>query len=235
MQDDYGQLGLPLDSYVSEIKESDEPATEKTNRTYLIPVSSGIFDHLERIGDALWLFLWLIHRTTAEHDGVGEVCGGVSCVDADIAGVLGCSTKVIKRWRTCLLREGYILVHRSRYGFQYQVLRSKRFSHPRTSGVFRIPISSGILEHFPRMGDSVWLFIWLIDAETSSGTVLGGRPLQDQDIAVRTGWPAWRVKRWRRWLLHQSYISVCRTRRGFVYEVAKSKKYVRPGRSGSHA
>ena len=34
-----------------------------------IPVWNGIFDHFERIGIALWSFLWLIDRVTKEHDG----------------------------------------------------------------------------------------------------------------------------------------------------------------------
>lgn len=37
-----------------------------TGRTFIIPVSNGIFAHRERIGAAIWVFLWLIDHTTKE-------------------------------------------------------------------------------------------------------------------------------------------------------------------------
>src|ERR1700691_4751529 len=34
--------------------------------TFAIPISSGIFAHCQKIGIAIWVFIWMIDRTTKE-------------------------------------------------------------------------------------------------------------------------------------------------------------------------
>src|SRR5215468_321775 len=37
-----------------------------TKGTFVIPVSNGIFAHRDKIGASIWVFLWLIDRSTYE-------------------------------------------------------------------------------------------------------------------------------------------------------------------------
>ena len=41
------------------------------SKTYPIPVSNGIFAHRNKIGSAIWVFLWLVDRTTKEVEASG--------------------------------------------------------------------------------------------------------------------------------------------------------------------
>jgi hypothetical protein len=54
---------------------------DSSKPTYSIPVSNGLFAHREKIGPAIWVFLWLIDATTKEIPGAdgkaeGLVYGG---------------------------------------------------------------------------------------------------------------------------------------------------------------
>jgi len=99
---------------------------------------------------------------------------------------------------------------------------------------FRIPVSNGLLEHCLKMGDAIWLFLWLIDATTResanekgdvAGKVLGGMPVSPRRIAEALGGVSEKtIGRWRKKLIEGGYISAKNTGRGFVYTVLKSKK-----------
>ncbi len=109
-------------------------ATEESGhgKTYRFSVSNGIFDHYGRIGEAIWLFLYCIDKTTTENpDGgrrrVGIVLGGKPIRDQDIADRFGCSVKTVRRWRIRLTREDYIVTTRTPYGFTYKVSNSKKW------------------------------------------------------------------------------------------------------------
>ncbi|MGH9866067.1 MAG: hypothetical protein ACRD4H_11695, partial [Candidatus Acidiferrales bacterium] len=59
-----------------------------TRKTFRIPVSTGIFEHYPRIGEAIWLLLFYVDRTTEEisaSDGrlIGRVLGGCPMRDAE--------------------------------------------------------------------------------------------------------------------------------------------------------
>ena len=101
---------------------------------------------------------------------------------------------------------------------------------------FVIPVLSGILEHFGRMGDAIWLFLHYVDAITSetmdssgdrSGKVLGGCPRSDADTARAFGDGCTRktVRRWRELLAREGYICQKRTPAGYAITVLKSKKW----------
>ncbi len=101
-------------------------------RNYWFPVSNGIFEHRERIKDALWLFLWYIDRTTKEDEGgdggkVGRVLGGKPILDSEVARDLQCTKRTVCTWRNRLHRCGYIKATRAPYGYTVRVLKSKKW------------------------------------------------------------------------------------------------------------
>lgn len=95
-----------------------------------------------------------------------------------------------------------------------------------------IPISTGLIEHCPRMREAVWLFIYIVDKQTKGvkdgrGQVLGGCPIRDRDIAEALHVSKKTVSRWRETLLAEDYITARRTPYGSVYSVSKPKKWQR--------
>jgi hypothetical protein len=96
---------------------------------------------------------------------------------------------------------------------------------------FPIPVYNGLLEHCTQMRDSIWLYLWLLDRQTTeeangSGKVLGGMPIRDQDIAACLGGIATRtIRRWRERLLKRPYIEAINTGHGYSYRILKSKKW----------
>lgn len=103
-------------------------------------------------------------------------------------------------------------------------------------GTFRIPVSNGILtpEHYQRMGDSIWYFMWCVDRTTKEvadgtgnvyGTVLGGMPCHDKDIASSFGVHVNTIRTWRIRLTKEKYIKATRTPNGYSIKVLKSKKW----------
>lgn len=107
--------------------------------TYIIPVSNGLFEHRERLGAAIWEFLWCIDRTTAEEvDEAGErwgvVLGGVPVKHQRIAEELGSSVRTVKRNLAHLKAEEYIITVRAPYGEIIRVRKNKKnFSEKRSA------------------------------------------------------------------------------------------------------
>ncbi len=94
--------------------------------------------------------------------------------------------------------------------------------------MFYITISNGLLEgdHKDRMGDAVWLYMWLIDKITriddnGLGYVLGGKPIQIDEIK---GFARRTAQRYIAVLKDEGYIEVRYTPRGMVFMVTKAKK-----------
>lgn len=101
-------------------------------KTFRIPVSNGIFEHYRRMGNAIWLFLWFIDKTTKETIDergrrLGQVLGGVPISDSDPAESLGCSAHVIRKYRRALVAEKYIEQKRTPFGHIIAVLNSKKW------------------------------------------------------------------------------------------------------------
>ena len=106
-----------------------------------------------------------------------------------------------------------------------------------TNKTFRIPVSTGLFEHYPRIEESIWFFLWAIDKTTQEipdpdepgkklGVVLGGKPQTDEEIAksfpgasVRT------IRRYRTKLVHQKYLKQRRTPCGHSLWVRNSQKW----------
>lgn len=88
------------------------------------------------MGSAIWVFLWLIDKSTKEFkengETVGIVLGGQPLKNADIASELGRSVSKIERDISTLKKHGYIITKRTPYGNIFKVRNSKKFHKNRT-------------------------------------------------------------------------------------------------------
>lgn len=84
--------------------------------------------HLQRIGPAVWLFGWLIHRQTRERHGVGLVLGGSALSYAMISEDTGMAERTLKRWMARLTRGGYVRVtHGVHKRMIIEIIKAKKF------------------------------------------------------------------------------------------------------------
>lgn len=94
------------------------------------PVSTGLIakQHFEKIGPALWEFLWCIDRITEEIEGDGErwgkVLGGRAIKAKDIAETFGMHEKTVKEHISKLAEHGYIRLKRLQHGQAIDVRKS---------------------------------------------------------------------------------------------------------------
>src|SRR5262249_5586540 len=103
-----------------ERKRGDKPS-------YPICVWSGIFDHCEKIGAAIWEFLWLIDAITLEEDGVGWVYGkNPFKIDRIVSDLTGTTRRTVERNLARLKDGGYIITQKARYGIVVGVVNSKK-------------------------------------------------------------------------------------------------------------
>ncbi|KKB73276.1 MULTISPECIES: phage portal protein [Bacillus] len=111
--------------------------------SYPFSIYSGLLTpgHFEKIGHAVWLFLWCISSTTreVERDGVtwGIVLGHKPLKAAELGLVFGVNERTVRRWLSLLEKNGYISVRRAPYGFILSVKHSKKFLHQRRAGHVR--------------------------------------------------------------------------------------------------
>lgn len=93
-------------------------------------------EHREKIGPAIWEFLWCISKTTREikedDENWGIVLGGKPVKHAEIADDLGTNERTIRRNMARLKEEGYIDTVRAPYGEIIRVRNSKKFIQNRT-------------------------------------------------------------------------------------------------------
>jgi DNA-binding transcriptional ArsR family regulator len=95
---------------------------------------------------------------------------------------------------------------------------------------FPIPVWNGIFDHADRIGESIWEFLWLLDAITKErdgvGLVLGGIPVKIERIARDlNGRDRETVRRHLKKLEQAGYIRTRRTPYGQIIEVFNSKKF----------
>jgi hypothetical protein len=103
----------------------------------------------------------------------------------------------------------------------------------RPEKTFNVGLYNAILEpkHYRAMGDSLWLYTYLLDRQGRSldkdglGKVAGGVPIRDSDVAGSLGCSRRTVIRWREVLLRHGYITATRTPYGYVYRITKPKKW----------
>lgn len=85
--------------------------------------------HVEAMGQAVWLYMWMIdHMTSIDEKGVGKVLGGRPVKYDEIEKELGISQDTYTRWIDKLEEYPYIVTTRTPYGIVYRVLKAdKRF------------------------------------------------------------------------------------------------------------
>jgi hypothetical protein len=120
--------------------------------------------HLQRMGRAVWLFGWLVHRQTREREGVGLVLGGSPLTYQIMSEDTGMAIRTLKRWMACLVRFGYVQVtHTVHKRMVIRIAKAKKFGpqqlrFPQTAPTFPqvflfAPKSKGPLpafEHCPK-------------------------------------------------------------------------------------
>lgn len=96
---------------------------------------------------------------------------------------------------------------------------------------FGIGIRNDLLEpkHVEKMGQAVWLYMWLVDKMTSVteegvGLVLGGKPIKYDEVAAELGMSSDTYTRWIEKLSEYPYIQTLRTPHGIVFKVLKAKQ-----------
>ena len=93
-------------------------------------IRGGLWDdaHLERMGSAVWLFGWLVHRQTRERFGVGLVLGGSPLTYERIREDTGMPARTLKRWMSRLARAGYIrVIHKAHKRMVIEIIKAKKF------------------------------------------------------------------------------------------------------------
>lgn len=90
-------------------------------------------------------------------------------------------------------------------------------------------INMGVFDekHRQKMGTSIWLFGWLVGAQTRrNGLVLGGMPLTYEELAKRTGYNPRSIENWLASLKDAKYIEVTHTSwKKLRIRVLNQKKY----------
>ena len=86
--------------------------------------------HIENMGVAVWLYMWLVDKmTSVGEDGVGLVLGGRPVKFEEVRAELGISKNTYTRWIDKLVAYPYILVTVAPHGIVYKVLKAhKRFT-----------------------------------------------------------------------------------------------------------
>jgi hypothetical protein len=92
-----------------------------------IPVWNGVLEHRDRIGEALWEFLWCLDRVTLESNGLGLVFSGAPVKLETIIADLKGDKETVRRHLKKLVDGKYIRARRTPYGQVIEVLNSKKF------------------------------------------------------------------------------------------------------------
>ena len=103
--------------------------------SYAFSTYSGLLtpEHYQRIGTAIWLFLWCISSTTREieKDGViwGIVKGNKPHKMSELAELFGVNEKTVRRWVDTLSEHDYVRITRAPYGLILTVKNSKKYKN----------------------------------------------------------------------------------------------------------
>lgn len=83
--------------------------------------------HVEHMGIAVWLYLWLIDKMTSiSEEGYGLVLGGKPVKHEDVSKDLGISERTYSRWVNQLENQGYISIKRTPYGLIFSITKAKK-------------------------------------------------------------------------------------------------------------
>jgi hypothetical protein len=103
----------------------------RPEKNFNVGLSNAILEpkHYRAMGEALWLYTYLLDRQGKGRDknGLGQVAGSMPIRDSDIASTLGSSEKTISRWRKRLRSHSYITARRTPYGYTYAITKAKKW------------------------------------------------------------------------------------------------------------
>lgn len=96
---------------------------------FYIQISNGLLErkHYENMGQAVWLFMWLLDKmTSVSEEGVGLVLGGKPIKFEEVEEDLGMSYATYKRWVSTLRKAGYVETTRTSFGYKFKVIRAQK-------------------------------------------------------------------------------------------------------------
>ena len=102
-------------------------------QSYPIVLWSGLLEHRDRMGSAIWEFIWCLDRITREENGIGFVNGGAPVRARQIARdfkTMGDKTvdeQTVRINLKKLKEEGYLRLRRTPYGQVIEVMNSLKF------------------------------------------------------------------------------------------------------------
>ncbi len=103
----------------------------KPKNGHLLGLRDGVLEekHQRQMGQARWLFDWLISKETSEKDGIGIVNYGKPLTTNEISLALGRPQKTIKRWISRLRTWAYIRTTKTlSQGLIFTIHKAKRFN-----------------------------------------------------------------------------------------------------------
>ena len=83
--------------------------------------------HYARMGQAVWLYGWLVLRQTRQIGTMGLVLGGRPVSYREIEEETGFNPRTLERWMRILRREGYVETKCTPAGLIIQVTKAKKF------------------------------------------------------------------------------------------------------------
>lgn len=94
--------------------------------------------HIENMGEAVWLYLWLLDKMTSVSEaGIGKVLGNMPVTYALINEELGLTERTYQRWIARLRDTGYIRTLKTPYGLIITVTKAEKIfksNRPAKSG-----------------------------------------------------------------------------------------------------
>lgn len=96
---------------------------------YYIQITNNLLDkkHVNQMGSAVWLFMWLLDRmTSVNEEGVGKVLGGKPITYEEVEPCLGMSRRTYSRWIDTLREFDYIQTTRTPAGISIKVKKAKK-------------------------------------------------------------------------------------------------------------
>jgi hypothetical protein len=83
--------------------------------------------HYERMGQAVWLYGWLVLRQTRQEGTMGLVLGGRAIRYREIEEETGFSARTLERWMRVLRRGGYVVTAATPAGVVVRITKAKKF------------------------------------------------------------------------------------------------------------
>jgi predicted transcriptional regulator len=110
------------------VKRKTQARKYRGGPSYAIPIWNGILEHRDKIGPALWEFLWCVDKITIEDEhGVGWLLGKTPIDTKRIARDLNEHPDTAYDNLNRLAEQGYILRKRTPRGYSIGVVNSKKF------------------------------------------------------------------------------------------------------------